>query len=122
VPRDFAERMLDMLCSTAQLFATDPDLALPSAADLRGRRQQTPFDDVPAFSDTENINNNNLGLETTGLKHLSDDQLTDLTATVSSAWRQVLNLDPEQQQETTTITPAETEEASPFDRETSFFD
>ncbi|KAK3290246.1 uncharacterized protein B0H64DRAFT_452780 [Chaetomium fimeti] len=122
VPRDFAERMLDMLCSTAQLFATDPDLALPSAADLRGRRQQTPFDDVPAFSDTENINNNNLGLETTSLKHLSDDQLTDLTATVSSAWRQVLNLDPEQQQQETTTTPAETEEANPFDRETSFFD
>jgi aryl carrier-like protein len=117
VPRDFAERMLDMLCSTAQLFATDPDLALPSAGDLRGRRQQTPFDDVPSFSDTENnISINNPGLGATDLKHLSEEQLADLNTVVSSAWRQVLDLDPEQQTAT-----AEAVEVTPFDKNTSFF-
>ncbi|EAQ90170.1 hypothetical protein CHGG_06789 [Chaetomium globosum CBS 148.51] len=124
VPRDFAERMLDMLCSTAQLFATDPDLALPSAADLCGRRKQIPFDDVPAFSDTENnnLNNTNLGSTTPGLKHLSDEQLADLNTAVSSAWRQVLNLeDPDQQGVTITTTTETPTAAHPFHRNTSFF-
>jgi aryl carrier-like protein len=118
IPHDFAERVLGMLCSTAQLFATDPDLALPSADNLCGRPTQMPFDEVSPSSDADN-NSQDKDLEATSrLQHLSEAQLTDLTTLVSTSWRQVLELDSEQR---TTTTNTETEETTSIDRDTSFF-
>ncbi|KAL2132693.1 hypothetical protein VTI74DRAFT_3473 [Chaetomium olivicolor] len=108
VPRDFAERVLDMLCSTAQLFATDPDLALPSAEDLCGRPQQIPFEEVTRSSDN-NSNKTDKEVEAASrLAHLSPAQLSDLTTQVSTAWSQVLGLATEQK-------------PTPIDQDTSFF-
>lgn len=94
IQRRFAERVLDMLCSTAQLFATDPDLALPSAEDLRARPQYLPFDDVPSTSHDADLE---LGKELfTQLPYLGGKQLADITERVRAAWRQVLRLDADQ--------------------------
>ncbi|KAL2192774.1 non-ribosomal peptide synthetase [Corynascus similis CBS 632.67] len=112
IPRSFVERVLDRLCSTAQLFATDPDLALPSAEDLCARPEQLPFDEVVSASE----NNDNTKLEE-ALKHLSDKQLTELTAKVSATWRQVLRLDTEQTTRTTDLE----QPTLPIEMDTSFF-
>ncbi|KAK4150585.1 non-ribosomal peptide synthetase [Chaetomidium leptoderma] len=119
IPRDFAERALDMLCEAAHLFATNLDMALPSADELYGRPQQVPFDEVPSSGENKNNNNNDdKALEgASRLQHLSHDQLTDLSALVSTAWRQVLGLKSDQQ---TTTTPKD-KETDPIDSDTSFF-
>ena len=119
IPREFAERVLDMLCEAAQLFAANPDMQLPSEAELSGKPQQVPFEEVVSGPD-ENNNNDETASR---LQHLNHTQLTDLSTMVSTAWRQVLGPNTEQQTTTTTTTttePKETETA-PIDMDTSFF-
>ncbi|KAL2183691.1 non-ribosomal peptide synthetase [Thermothelomyces heterothallicus CBS 203.75] len=115
IPRDFAGRVLEMLCSTAQLFATDPDLALPSAEDLRGRPQQLPFDEVAPASNDTNPDLDDTALHSQ-LQHLGEKQLADLTARVSEAWRQVLRPDADQ-----TTGTAEHAQPKPINMDDSFF-
>ncbi|KAK4157425.1 non-ribosomal peptide synthetase [Chaetomidium leptoderma] len=124
IPRDFAARALDMLCDAAQLFATNPSMALPSADELCGMSQQMPFHEVPSSSgdSNNNNNNNNKTMEADAhLQHLSHAQLTDLSALVNTAWHQALGLDSEQQP--TTLEPKQETgpETGIIDKDTSFF-
>jgi aryl carrier-like protein len=111
IPREFAERALDLLCETAQLFATNPDMELPSEAELCGKPQQLPFDEAVGYE-----TNTNDDEAMAALQHLSDSQQADLHTLVSTAWHQVLGFRIEQP--TTTSDPAST---APFDLDASFF-
>ncbi len=89
IPRDFAERVLDMLCEAARLFATDPDAKLASAAELCGKTRETPFEEIPASSD--HSSNHSRALQSTShLQNLSQAQLLELWTRVNTTWRQVL--------------------------------
>jgi hypothetical protein len=117
IPREFAERVLDTLCEAAQLFAANPDMQLPSEAELSGKPQQVPFEEVVSGPD-ENNNNDETASR---LQHLNHTQLTDLSTMVSTAWRQVLGPNTEQQTTTTTTTEPKETETAPIDMDTSFF-
>ena len=100
ISRDFAERVLDMLCEAARLFATDPDATLPSAAELCGKTQEMPFEEVPTSSD--HSNDHSRVLEATAhLQNLSQAQLLELWTLVNTTWRQVLD-SPDHEAATTT--------------------
>jgi aryl carrier-like protein len=109
IPLEFAERALHLLCEGAQLFASNPDMELPSEAELCSKWPQLPFDEA----DESNTND---GETTAGLQHLSDSQQADLHTLVSTTWHQVLGLNTGQP--TTTAEPTSTD---PFDLDTSFF-
>ncbi|KAK4224364.1 putative peptide synthase [Podospora fimiseda] len=79
VPRDFAQRALDMLCEAARLFAANPDTLLPSPAELVRNPKQIPFDDMPSMVVESHLHN------------LTEPQLESLTALVTKSWRQVLS-------------------------------
>ncbi|KAH6623991.1 hypothetical protein B0J18DRAFT_409502 [Chaetomium sp. MPI-SDFR-AT-0129] len=88
VPRIFADRALDLLCRTAQRFASNPDLVLPSAADLCTRCPQLPFE-LPLYRTSKFQEETNTE---SGLEHLNNAQVEELTAFVGNAWREVLDL------------------------------
>ena len=98
IPHDFAKRALDMLCDAARIFAADPDVALPSQAELFRRPRQVPFDEVSAAAPSS-YDDESAFQASSRLQHLGRAQLLDLSTLVSTAWRQVLAL-PGQQTKT----------------------
>jgi len=118
IPHEFAERALDMLCDAAHLFASNPEATLPSAAELRDRPQQVPFEEKPTTQSAGEDSVADKALHAASrLQHLNPAQLLDLTTLVSTAWHQVLGHDDSDQQNTTN----ETKETEPIDLDTSFF-
>ncbi|KAK3903068.1 hypothetical protein C8A05DRAFT_43642 [Staphylotrichum tortipilum] len=112
IPHDFAERLLDMLCDAAHLLATDPNTILPSAAELRSKQRQIPFEEIDEIDD--------LALEASSrLDHLTADQQLELSALVSTAWLQALGLSDEHQP--TTEANATNAGGVTIDLDTSFF-
>ncbi|KAK4133596.1 non-ribosomal peptide synthetase [Trichocladium antarcticum] len=101
IPRDVAERALDMLCDAAHLFAINPDTALPTAPDLSRRVRQVPLQEAAsalsrvAFCGNTNDDTKELDAAS-GLRNLSQPQLLDLFTRVSTAWHHVLGV-PNQQ-------------------------
>ncbi|KAK3368413.1 non-ribosomal peptide synthetase [Podospora didyma] len=86
VPREFAERALDMLCDAARQFATDPNTALPSPAELGRMPRQVPFKDNATASTHPNSD------DETCLLHLTQAQQLNMSTRVTVAWRRVLGL------------------------------
>ncbi len=98
VPREFAERALDMLCDAAHLFATDPSIALPSSSELLSRRpRELPFDEEVVGSSTEP--------PSSLLHHLTPARHLRLAEMVTAAWREVLvGLPPSDRQQAPAVT------------------
>jgi aryl carrier-like protein len=116
IPRDFAERALEMLCEAAQLFATNPDTALPSADELSSKPQLVPFDEAPSSPNASDDKGLQAAARLQHLGHLGHDQQSELASLVSTSWREVLS-NQEQQQSTTGAGTTE-----PIDMDTSFFE
>jgi hypothetical protein len=87
ITRDFADGALDMVCEAARLFSADPDMALPSAAELRNKHPQVPFDDVPPATPNDDAWRMSLLLQ-----NISRDHELNLSTLVCKAWQQVLEL------------------------------
>lgn len=113
ITRAFAERALDMLSEATRLFSANPDLALPSAAELRSKHPQVPFDDVHGAHDAVRISSS-------GLQNLDPAQQLNLSRLVSKAWREVLVL-PDQHTDPNG-TPSNETSSDSLDPESSFFD
>lgn len=91
VPRDFAQRALNMLCEAAQLFAANPDVVLPSPDDLSRKPRQIPFEDVTPAGMLESQ------ASAAHLNNLTEPQLDSITALVVKSWRRVLGVPNTQQ-------------------------
>lgn len=82
----FVQRALELTCSLAQNFASNPNRALPSASELSGTNAITHLPTVPRHSsDGAEI----AKLEAT-LRGLSKLELCDIADTLTRAWRLVL--------------------------------
>ncbi len=113
IPHDFADRLLGMLCDAARLFAAEPNTTLPSATELRSRPRQIPFEEI------EDISNDHALEISSSLKHLSPEQLVELSTLVSTAWLEALGLSDEQD---STAEPKDANTGTvTIDLDTSFF-
>ncbi|KAK4124725.1 non-ribosomal peptide synthetase [Parathielavia appendiculata] len=115
IPRDFAERALDMLSEAAHLFATNPDTSLPSADELSSKPRLVPFEEVPPAPED---NDDTIVQAAVRLQQLSYAQLTDISSLVSKSWREVLGVSNQDQQQTSEPRT----ETTALDLDTSFFD
>lgn len=86
VPREFAERALDMLCSAAELFCANPDTPLPSDTEISGAAHQLPFNDISTQDNDEDT------FAVSRLRHVKKSQIDNLSTLVKKAWFQVLSL------------------------------
>jgi len=80
----FAEKVLDLLCSTVASFSADPSMPLPSPSALSSMQPQTLKDY------TERATNPSLSLH---LDAVSKTELGALTDTLTRAWQQILRDD-----------------------------
>ncbi|KAK1759075.1 non-ribosomal peptide synthetase [Echria macrotheca] len=83
ITTDFAQRVLNMLGDAARLFATDPDMALPSSYDLSSRHAELPLHSLLAQSNSP-ASTSPLPLEAT--------QKERLRAYIVSIWLRTLDL------------------------------
>jgi aryl carrier-like protein len=113
IPRDFADRALDLLCESAASFAANPDSTLPTTAELCSSSEfpEVPFKDVDVDVVHQTTDAENNSFESSRLQSLNPAQRLELSALVTAAWRQVLS---------SSASPPDEEED--FGLDTSFFD
>lgn len=100
IPVEFAERALEMLCDAARLFATDPDVTIPSVSELCSKSRQVPFTEASSLAppsatpppDKESHQSARDLQAASDLRHLDLSHLLDISTQVSTAWSQVLAL------------------------------
>lgn len=85
IPPDFAEHTLGMLCDTAHRFSTDTNVPLSSPVSLGCGPPILPFADVPSIATGDEHSNSYL-------QRLSRTQLLAISSLVTTAWKEVLNL------------------------------
>jgi NRPS condensation-like uncharacterized protein/aryl carrier-like protein len=84
VPREFAERALDLLCEAAGRFAADPEGPLMLPSEDAGLSTGVPF--------VETLVPDQDRLDISALHSLSPAQQVNLSTLVTNAWKQVLTL------------------------------
>lgn len=127
VPRELARAALDMLCDTVARFAAHPDcfVTLPSSPAELPSSLPLQF---PLSSYVDKDNSNEEGeqeaeraFQSAQLRHLAPEQLADLSARVTSAWRAVLPPAAEEQQQGAASSPGLLDNNLSDDDTPSFF-
>ena len=82
----FVQRVLDLTCTLAQNFASNPNRTLPTASELSIKNAITPHPDAVHHS----TNSSEIARLDSALRRLNKLELCDLADTLTRAWRMVL--------------------------------